>query len=407
MTTDFLFQKLLQNFLMVILMGVCLALFAASLIYYQSVRYCRTSAEEVLTDGLEGTYILHVSGEQYNTEEGTAFQRELYESPAIGAVGFFDYWGLSHSCLNPLKEIQKGHTLTEQYEIHNELEVYNISRDVLELCSFELESGTAPEELDLSDESCVYMYLGHAYADIPVGTVYELNQYGYHVTYEVAGIMQEGQRFLTTGLERVSSMNVKGYDVLDYTVMFLHDDPMSSLWYFSVKDGNYQEAARAIEEAAEPYGISYYIESLEEKFDELDEENSAFLNITVHMAVFMLVITVVLLCSQQIVNFMNCRREYGILYTTGMTERDILSVLVMETVVKAGAALLIALGVVWLISVGMFERDSQTSYILKDILTGRVYPVLVLLAVLLGVVSVFIPAAAMHRNTPIQLMRED
>lgn len=254
------------------------------------------------------------------------------------------------------------------------------------------------------------LYLGYAYRDIEIGTQYiqEVSGYG-NIVYEVAGILADNQRFLSqlSDLDiSITTETVKLYDDLDYAVIMLHDTVYINRWLFSIQAGKEDQAFKDIAMQAEKYGIPYKIENLQSAFDRVDEQNRGFLAMTRETTVFIIIITLILICSQQIVNFMNRKSEFGVFYSQGMDDTSIRSFLIGETCIR----LFIAFPVFGLINYVMMKNifwgNTQVESVVNELTAKYVYPYILLLALFIGVISVIIPIALISRKTPEELMEE-
>lgn len=159
-TTDYVLKNVFQNFIIIILLVLCFIMFSLSIMYFQTIRFCRESTEDVLADGIERTYVLRISDEQYSTESAKDFRKALYETESINSIGDFSYGGNDSRCFQELKDRQRGHMLESGYEVLNSLEIFYASKEIMPLCELKLYAGEEMSHQVTSDEKNLCYILG-------------------------------------------------------------------------------------------------------------------------------------------------------------------------------------------------------------------------------------------------------
>jgi ABC-type antimicrobial peptide transport system permease subunit len=271
-----------------------------------------------------------------------------------------------------------------------------------------VEKGIQPENLENTDENHSMIYLGYAYKDIPVGTVYSQNYYGTTYEYEVAGILKKGQRFLSEDVLLMTTDTLQVYDNLDYAVLVVDDEEVfSGQGYIAVKKGMESEALALIDETAEKYSITYQLENLTPLFEEVKEENLEFIKQTAAMTGFMLILSIFLMGRRQMIYILKQQREFAVLYAQGVSEKDLLTAILMETLQRMLAAFLLVMFTIWILGRFVLDGTSQLITSMTDMLMHSVYPELAVIMFAVGIISVIIPLVLMHRKMPVDLLRED
>lgn len=407
--SDYMAKNFLKNCAMAVMILLCFLLLSIAVLYYENMKYCRKSAERVLTYGIDRTVAIDFNLE--NEENLKAFLQEAGNSEIIYGIGSWGFGENSFAWTAELREIQKEYKSTAEYDKNSDaLKVAGINREALPLLNMKLQKGTEFEKLDY-EENVVWLYLGAKYRDIEVGTMYtyELSD-GNVLKYIVAGIFKENQEMPKPWMASLTNSSVTASEPFDYGVLMVDGSSVySNGGCYSYERGKEKEAEKLIEELAHKYGVVYEAEPMKAVFDRLDEENSEFIYIISRIAVIIMVISVILINCQQIVNYMNRRREYGILYAQGLNQKDVLFLVLGETTVLFGGVLLLSMLMMKGVNYLFWDKSiNEVAFLAaRKIIYSYVYPVQLLLSAVNTFISTIFIYRVIKAKTPVELIREE
>ena len=407
--SDYMTNHLLKNGFMAVLMILCFVLLSVAVLYYENVRYCRKSAQHALKYGVDQTMTIDFYSE--NGLELVPFLEEVCNSDIIYGIGSWNIGGNDFEWTEELRNIQKNHKIWDGSERNSSLlEVVGINSAALPMLNMELQKGTPFENLT-HKENTVWLYLGAAFHSIETGTEYVLEtSEGKEMKYVVAGIFKKSQEILRPSVTGVTNQMVTASYCFDYGVMMVDDSAVySSAGCYVCEKGKEEEAEELIRELADKYGVVYEIEPLKEIFDRLDEENYEFIYIITRIAIILMVISVILINSQHVINYMNRRREYGILYAQGLGQGDLLFIILGETILLFGTVLLSSM--LAMKGINHMFWDTETNevafLVAQKIIYTRIYPLQMVLSNINTVISTVFIYRVIKSKTPVELMRKE
>lgn len=414
LSCHYLRQHKFRNIILVVLICICFLLVGMAILYNAEVRYCETSAEKFLQKGIVGTGIITMDIENGSDDEKMgAFFEELYHQKYVSGIGNWSYGATASSWGKELAKIQGNHKYSLDNENQNNvsmLEIIGTNILAFEMFDMVLAEGAYPQDLDRKENE-YYIYLGAEYSEIEVGTVYQ-NQIGETaVSYKVAGVFEEGQKILIPQIENVTEFTKTSVYPADYAVVLVSEKGLfDNTILFSCDETNQKEFEKKISELSQKYDFQCEVTMLSKVFDEIAYANQERMDMLVRIAIIIMVLTIILINSQHIVNYMDRRREYGVFYAIGITNVDLIVVLIYETLVVYVGAFIVAAVVIWFGEKFSFfsQKIDEVTYIVeRSIILETVYPVFVVLLGINMLISILAVLSIVYKKMPAELLRKD
>ena len=402
-TIDSIARKKLRFFGEVFILFVCFFMLTVGVFMKEQSKYYRKSLENVLRYGIENTGILNI---KYESGDVVRFFNEAYDSPYISSIGVFSIGGTD--ILPELSAIQQEYLqgLQGQNLMDNYIEMYYISPTLLNLCNLKLTDGEIVTDTEDKGEYWSGLYLGSAFKDIPVGTVYTYQGGDETAVYEVLGILEEGTAWISrsamgTGYEGTT----RGSDVLDYYVILVSNTAYDYSGMFSVNESSsFDEAREYLYETAEKYNIELNIGSLATEVEQSERASSNMQRLFFRIFFLMSITAVICIISFQIVSVISRTKEYGILYATGAGISDITGITVIEILLKLIIAIIASMGVSIRFIPYFFSEGDGSDEIIKQLLFENVYPTVFAVGFILTVTAVLVPLIYINRLSPVKLL---
>lgn len=393
--------------LSVLLLVIALVLEMFCVKTYVEAIYSGISADKTLKSGIEGTAFIKLDFLNTDTTRNMEdFVKEVYESEEVEAIGSFLTYGIDG--FDELRVIQRGHARNYANTVDDLLEIVSINTQTMELCELKLQSGKYVDELDFQNGEVSYLYLGSGYADsVPAGTVY-VQESGRKTI--IAGIMEEGQRWIS------ESLNGRYYtDELDYSFdctyavfsVIESGNRINSLFLTASEGYTIDEAIAVTDEVAEKYDISYTCDKLSDMYKEANKENEALISYLIKLLVLIIITTLTMLISTQVVIMLGNTKNYGVMYSVGFSQKEIGAMLLCRQFIMAICAIILSGAAMYYVAYTEYELSVDMDYVLKTILGTYVYPAGILMsAVMVGIVHI-VTIIVLKRMTPVKLIRSN
>lgn len=397
-----------KNFIAsVLLCGVGLSLIGFNMLVYLAGNHSYKSAEDVLSQGIEHTGILEV--DDYYLESGTNFRREAYQSEIIQSIGGFKFNEFPGDTFSMLKEIQNNKAYHSSERMPAQfLQMLVVDKELFPLCNLEYETYISPDELENSDETMRYIYLGYAYREIPLGTEFIDSSVKPALTYRVAGILKKDTSFASTELMSGVDFTTLRSDInMNYEILCVNPaDSKSWPWMFSVNE-NYtmKEGMEELYRIAEIEGVEIEAYTLQSSFDELKIETKIMQENLLEMLILILIVIAIVVTILQIVQIFNQARSYGIMYSLGFMTSEILAIMVIRNVIYFVFSLCIGIGGLIFIGNKFFISNIQNQTMFFQLLFQQVLPISVTLMLILFCIITIIPCFLFSRQDPIKLIQ--
>lgn len=411
---DNIFSQLKRFLISVLLVAVSLVLIIVAVLAYEGSNYSYSSCDKLLTKGMEGTGVLNIE----THESIEAFWDEASKQEEIFAITDMSVGGREN--ILGLYDIQKkntegifapdsGEELLGMPVLDDYISVLDIDIRGINLCDLELSKGTMPEDLDYSKSSdtniIYYIYLGSAYASIPVGAEYKKEYIDATATYIVAGIMEEGQKWIDPGID----WSIDG-GKLDYTVdctygIFIVGNllQLSPRFILSANDGyTIEEALGTAHELADKHGIELHSMTMTELYEESNEVIVFLLSSLIEAFAIVIPAVILMLITMQIVSVRLELNTYGIMCSLGFSIKDINVMLIIKNVIMALVGLAIATPVVIRLADQWF--DDKLSYVMDTIMLSVALPTAIIILPVVILITSLTSVVMLKRYTPVKLM---
>lgn len=399
------FRKFIFSVLLLFLCSLVL-LFTLMVYHVQNLVY--ETCDRVLANGVESTGVIQIIEDDfYNSDSILQYMKELKGQKEIHAVGDCVECLETGKSLDSLLKIQKEYYKEkEENEGEMELHIWEIMSSTLPLCRLELSAGVLPEQLDFDSDDKYYLYLGSAFKEIPIGTTYE----GADGIYEVAGILASGQEWIKEDLLMdFSYENGNAAQICDYMVFKMKEErlPMTDYLWISASEGcSIYDVMETADSLAQKRNLEIHYSSLQERY-EISKTSTISLLGYLHQIIWILGITsLFILISLQIVFILENRREYGILFSLGFSQKEVsMSVLYYNSITSIVAVLLVlpclyAIADHWFVSCGM-------DYLIKYVFLPYLLPAQgFLIGIMLLAVTV-VANVILYILTPVQMLRSE
>lgn len=395
--------------LSVLLVFMCSLLVLFTLMAYHGQNLVYESCDYVLARGVKNTGIIQLMEGDFYNEEIQNYVEQLEKRKEIHTIGDWNEYIESESELEPLWTIQEGNygfQDSHMTETITGLRVQHVIGNAHKLCEMNLSSGTPVEQLNFSDSSVYYLYLGYGFRDIPVGTTYQVEE----GTYQVAGILRSGQSWIKEELLFDFSSEIgNAAQSCDYMVFKIcyQEPPLSDYFWISFAEGySIEDALSVADQVAEESGIDIHYSSLQERYEVSQARTIILLQYLSHIIGIVGITALLMLISLQIVFILNNRKEYGILYAIGFSKRDIFLSAFFYNVITSVVAFVLVLPCLYWIAKKWFYNCGM-DYIVERIFLPHMLPAeLGMIGVLLLVVSI-VTNSILHVFTPVRMIRSE
>lgn len=401
---DNIFSQLRRFIVSILLITISLILLVLSVLAYDGMNYSYASSDAILAQGMEGTGVLTIDLGQENTDK---FLEETYKRNEIYSIGSVQIWGTQ--AIGELLDIQCENT--EGYFVADSgyLSVMGLDVRGIDLCELNLSEGITPEQLDFSmateNNYINYLYLGSAYESISVGTEYEFEMGDFVATYIVAGIMEDGQRWIDPNIDTEIGMNTLDYTIdCTYGIFMIGNlEQSENKVLITASDGyTIDEALEAAHKVATKYGIEMRSLSLTEQYAQECKPIITILSYLKETLIVVIPAIMLMLITSQIVSVMLELNSYGIMCSMGFSIKDINIMLIIKNIIMAVISFAIVVPIVIWFASNWFEQDMQ--YIMKTILLTSALPVAIIVVLAVILITSVTSVVILKRYTPVKLM---
>lgn len=399
---DNLLNNLFKSLISIIMSALSFFLIMFSIMLHIEQIYSVISCDEVLSRGIDGTAV--VSLDYDYPAEVPGFFSEAYNQKEIEAIGNANRYCVVGGIWDELAQTQKQCDRYYETVVKDGLSVVLMNSQVLEICEMEIEEGIPVTELDLPNKDIMYVYLGAAYDNIAIGSTYNDG------TIVIAGRMKEGQRWIREDLR--NGFNTDDMDIsmnCDYEVFATADNQaLTSGLFLSAAEGyTIKEAINSLKEIAEKHNYTFTYEIVADMC-ETEVKNSEILLSSVKRLIFIVVVaTMLMLISMQMVIIIQNSKDYGIMCAIGFSKKEIeISFLIRQGTIFL-AALIMAVLLILYISIKKYEGIVELAYLLKNVIGIYVLPVTIaIVIVMIGLIQV-ITHFVLKKMTPYKLIRSN
>ena len=433
---DMQLRHKVKHLLIQVLMILCATLALYGFYIYERTHYNEKKTRELLNSDIEDTYILDIT----SFENPTHYDKELgylvlgdaghyydavKDTEGMDYFGFFDpynQWPIEHL----LKNYQSGeeHWMEQLCEIGVKnstvlsdiegIDELTLCSDMLPMHTLKMSDGTylTKEVVDsVGDGYDVVLVLGSGYSGLKTGI--ELKNESRDIKYYVYGILDENQLWPEHKIacaNLATDMTCPFYD-LTYAIVSIGtrnrtegknfgkgvDYPV----FFAVSEGyDKEEVFKALEKEAEKNNVTISISSLRASFDVRNRENAKINKIIKELVWTLLITTILVSICIQVVNTLDSRKIYGILYANGAGKKDMLLMNIYENVLRIVVALLAGLAFMAYITRKLYVETTTDVIMNNDLLYRYSMPKCLLLLAAVALVSSVIPYIITKKTMP-------
>lgn len=406
---DMILENKLNFMLSIILTGIGFFLIGFTYLVYLAGPYGKESAEKALSQGIENTGVINFSDFDYISENGREFRKAAFNSKSIHSIGAIRYAELDSADFAELYEIQCSSNVEGELLYTNSLQMLNVDLEVFDISDVSLEDGVAVQNLEYSDKDIKYLYLGHAYKNISVGTQFvRETEDGEQIVYKVAGIIEKGEKFVSPDLmHRIDYTTIRNDVDTEYAIICLNNDySRSSPWFFSI-DKNYSmnEGMAELEKIADKYGIQIEDYPLQEMFDIVETETAIMQESLLDMLFCLMIVILIVVTTLQIVQIYHRSHQYGILYAIGFSTMDMQWMIILRNAIYFILSACVGIVLLMLSGRKYFITNNQVKNLFFQILFCRVLPFDLILMMFLFLAVSFVPCYIFHKMEAAKLMQ--
>ncbi len=407
---DGIFRKKLKTIALIMLFAFSLIIMATVTLFYKIANYSYDSVDKALSEGIKNTGTISIN-EHISDDKIIEFQRRLYDSRSIKAVGETQINTVGRKNIKELYDIQYGNVGLEYFpdDPKGEDTFFVVSMDyrAIELYNLKLQKGEFTKDILKNEEPyhhVGYMYLGSAFKDIPIGTEYKISE---RYTMKVAGILKSGAECGTDSITDTSYSNACVLS-LDYMAVIIDDYGTigSSRWLFNAENNcSIDEAVAEVRNIAESMDIGVSVGTLEGMFEEKNRFENMLNDILFELMIIMVLIAVIIQSCIQVVDILGYSHQYGIMYAVGATQRDVSFIIGIESLIRFAVAAGVAIaGEVVLINRTYTEPAMRE--IAQEIFTSQIVWWMLAAGILMTAVSTVVPLIMIRLNKPVKLINK-
>lgn len=408
---DGMFRKKLKTLALIILFAFSMVIMATVMLLYKVANYSYDSVDGVLSRGVKNTGTVSVNEMIQDDRIMMEFQKRLYDSKKIEAVGMSEIHSNAAEYVKELHNIQYGNVDFEYSDYFggnkNENTFFDIDMDyyAINLYNIKLQKGEFINNLVDEDvyHHVSYLYLGSAFADIPIGTEYKITE---RYTLKVAGILKSGAE---CGIDSIisESYNESCVIPLDYMAIVVRDYGwVQSQMLFSAAEGySIDEAVSEVRDIAANMNIGVSVGTLEGMFEEKNRFQNMVNDILFELMIVIVIIAVIIQSCIQVADILGYSHQYGILYAVGANQKDVSFIISLESFIRFIAAACIALAGEMLIIRQMYP-DASMCKIAQDIFISTTVVWMLLAGIAMTAVSTVVPVIMIRLNKPAKLINK-
>lgn len=402
--------KKLFSFLMLLVCVVAMHTILSSITNAASTAYQQMIFERSM--GYDLNKVLHLDYQHIEetsefTETLAQYRDHIAALDGVEAVGMLDVAGTYFSELNTSAEYQEINSKIITGSIYENYpasaQVLSIDEHLLGLVTGGISAFSRPSG------DCLPIYASELFRDVlPIGTILTEERTG--VQYEIMGFIPVGSKWVDENdLIRFPMVSMDGWFVAPFPPES-ETDIMTQLsclhnTYILLVDGADLDALKQVITAyPEQHGFQATAHTLAEEYEIYHKETQTLTIRQIGLAVFISVMALTSITAVFTTNALLKRKQYGILLTSGFTQRNITGGIAVEIAMIVLPSAVLS----WLVKLVEFERSTDP---FRDVLLEAhiryTLPVCVLIAVALIGIATLLPAIKVFQYQPCELIGGD
>jgi len=405
-SVDSIMRKFVKSTAITLLFAFALVLIAMCMIPNRIGAYYYHTLDHTLQKGVRGTGKLHMKEYKEECEE---FVQKLNDIPGMWKTGEIRQGLISENTVAELYKIQEGHVPNRQTTDSGVItwgddgfEAIFLAKNAGEMLRFRLAKGSYVPNDNPNDVSVTYLYLGSAYADIPIGKEYKSGK----TTLRVMGIFEKGSVCMMEDVaeDGFSSAPAVTLDYLAVAVENTHKSNIYSDIFFSVeKPSQMQEVINRIYDLAKQYGIDVTVGSIDGALQENQKLYDKIGETLFELLLIVLLVAATVQACVQVTDMIGHFPMYGILYANGASKGNLCVLIALENIIRYGVACGISYGVIRLLLFILFPEVELLETVTRIFhMETAVWVCLIGLGVC--AISVIVPLLMIQRKTPVELV---
>lgn len=388
----------------VILYIITLLLFAVIIVMNKMTGGFREDVQAALKNDVSRLGYVSMDG-NYDYENQSAFIEYVRQLDGIETIGAWNIGINQENNFSFLAAIQKSNKQNLDGEIPSDdyLEIIYMGMDAWNLFGFDLCEGIPPDENGNFDTT-IFLYLGYQYRDaLNIGDILTSDNGNY--TYKVAGFFDQGETIAVNDLYLLDKFYLYSACSLDYAVIAVAEEDFVSGFYFSVSDGySYDEVEKNImilAENAHTYAALYKIDAVLTAAEKSLKPVNAYL---IQLFIVVGFTACIVLTCYQTMNIIMRKSEYGIMYASGISTKDLLYMIVFENVIKMVISIIIMLPILTWMALKFFMVSYSAGYIIRRVIAQNVIVMSMIVGIIITGLSSIIPILTIKRYSPVELI---
>lgn len=400
-------RNLKQLMLELILLVSSFMLIGLVSFYGDGITYSKDSVEEIINGDISQTGELFIEIPLWNPlmKESRGVMDEINNLEEVKAIGEQIVEGFEASGFEQLIEIQQQHRnygISYGEEYTNSLEALFISDTLMGLCELK-----TVERIEGSGKVDYEFYLGSNFSDTPVGTVFTKKLGEETYTYEVVGILEKNSYWIDPDVyTETEAGNINAKICLDNLVVSVDKKTVGATgWTVLLEDGaSWEDLTKEIMKLEDKYDVNFRITKLEST---LYDKNLSSKEITEYTRQFFPVLVfsvIIIILCMQITNMLKRKKEYGILFSNGVSVFEICKVWMLAFLCKIVISLVFAIA----IFTGLVYMSGITPQLLEQgFIVFQHYTVwkMAALSVVLYLIISIIPITIFSKMKPAQMVK--
>lgn len=400
-----------MRLLNIIVSSLALALLCAAVTIPQVLLHCENTIQRALGDDMSKYGLVRDGRGEVSEEILFNYSSDIYNAPEIDSVGTWDYGGFAHletanydmDYWDQILDIQNSHVKEFGNDDYVQF-VYMLSQ-AFHINNLELYHGSTEA---IGKNTDYLMYLGYNFKDVPIGTVFVNETYGF--SYVVEGIFQKNTSIVDEQdiLWNLNDLKLSCSIAMDNMVLVVppcSENYHSVDYFFKCADGyTYEDAAAKIKSIAEEYDIQTETGRLQDRVDTILSDSNWLLDVIDKLSVLSVFSALIILLTTQLLTILSRKDELGVWLISGISKKKILIILLCENLVKMLISSGIAFGIVIFFEKIMI-RSKSIMYELRYILWGNIPICLLLSAVLMAALCSIIPIAYVKQKSVPEIVR--
>lgn len=352
---DYIYKKKLNMIFVVIMCTVSIILVNLVIVEYYSINYEKRELNNIVNYNLKDIgYIRYSYNEIKNMDEKKSkiLMDEIKNIEGIKQCGSFDdgnflieelyknkeYLNIRKSIVDDMVEEMYGefnevYRSTMSQTLYKYSNILKIDRDMINLCNLNISKG----KITMPKNNCIPLLIGYEYRDfIDIGQI--LTSKTNNKKYIVTGVLKKNSKWLINGdINNALNISIN----LD-NVFVAIDDNMSnydsSYIVFEKGENEYtrNKILKKIERINDKYKLNFKIITLEEIIKYMHRDMIIVSKSWIVLTIFSLIIGILSVSSVAIVTLLSRKRDIGILYAVGFSEKNICNIIVIENILQNG-----------------------------------------------------------------------